>query len=114
MFLRFGKNLKWKQRKIITTYTQNIMFYCQLTFLKKLEIVDQKVIEYVWVSIWEHQLWVGMQCSIWQKLSFNLFQLLECFYSFKKGTADGVYYIIIWDRAKPAISIWNLLTQNKN
>ena len=60
-----------------------------------------KIMAYVQVIIWAHQLKSGMQCLIWQKLSLNLFQMLTCNYSLKKGMRDGVSFIFkIYSKAK--------------
>ena len=60
-----------------------------------------KIMGYVQVIIWAHQLKSGMQCLIWQKLSLNLFQMLTCNYSLKKGMRDGVSFIFkIYSKAK--------------
>ena len=60
-----------------------------------------KIMGYVQVIIWAHQLKSGMQCLIWQKLSLNLFQMLTCNYSLEKGMRDGVSFIFkIYSKAK--------------
>ena len=54
-----------------------------------------------------------MQCLKSQKLTLNLFQIRACIYSFKK-VQEVEFLIFPIDKAKPAIKVWNPMTQNKN
>ena len=80
---------------------------------EKLRNSSLKKMEYVRVIIWAHQLYVGLQCLMWQKLSFNLFQMLTCSCSLKKVWEVECLTFLI-DIVKPTTGIWNLMTQNKN
>ena len=64
--------------------------------------------DYVQVIIWVHQPLIGMQCLIWKKVELELFLDRDMYIFFEKGMTDGISYILA------IISIWNLITQNKN
>ena len=81
--------------------------------------------DYVWVTIWVHQLKVEMQCLIWQKLSLNLFQMLPCtcflkmlwqveFLTFLRYIANSTTVFEIWWHNKDLKYIIHLEANNSN
>ena len=63
-----------------------------------------KIMDYMRLIISMHQIKVGMQCSIWQKLSLNLYQMLTFICSLIK-TWEVQFLTFLKDTVKPAISI---------
>ena len=53
-------------------------FIISICVWRKIEATAWVIMDYIRVIIWAHQLYIAMQCSIWQKLNLNLFQMSTC------------------------------------